>query len=203
MWQIDLRGDISGLLSSHPLSPLLSLHHFDVVDPIFPSKDPFQSTRHLMKAAAADQSRMLQQTICHERQSKWSISISWGYSAQIYESVLARSYLQMPIQTFKPWAPSPRPPYYRFNTRPRPTHPCDAPHSFFFESVEKGSHEITTTYARAWPRDLPPCSSHSADAINAIHVYSQASRRTRVYICYLNLIIRLHACNMRPFIRFL
>ena len=79
--QIDLHGDISGLLSSHPLSPLLSLHHFDAVDPIFPTRDRFESTRHLMTAAAADQSRMLQQTICHHRQTNWTISIAWGYSA--------------------------------------------------------------------------------------------------------------------------
>ncbi|CAN1267754.1 hypothetical protein LINPERPRIM_LOCUS12898 [Linum perenne] len=35
--QIDLLGDISGFLSSHPQSPALSLHHFDTFDPIFPS----------------------------------------------------------------------------------------------------------------------------------------------------------------------
>ncbi|KAL0459184.1 UNVERIFIED_CONTAM: hypothetical protein Slati_0545600 [Sesamum latifolium] len=83
--QIDLRGDISGFLSSHPKFPLMSLHHFDMVAPIFPSKDRAESTRHLMKAAAVDQSRMLQQTICYHRQSNWSFSISWGYSAHIYE----------------------------------------------------------------------------------------------------------------------
>ncbi|KAE9462219.1 hypothetical protein C3L33_05875, partial [Rhododendron williamsianum] len=47
--QIDLVGDISGYLSAHPQSPLLSLHHLDFVDPIFPSMGRFQSTNHLMK----------------------------------------------------------------------------------------------------------------------------------------------------------
>ncbi|KAA8543829.1 hypothetical protein F0562_021994 [Nyssa sinensis] len=49
--QIDLHHDISGLLSAHPQSPLLSLHHLDVVDPIFPYMNRNKSVNHLMKAA--------------------------------------------------------------------------------------------------------------------------------------------------------
>ncbi|KAH6812973.1 hypothetical protein C2S51_021991 [Perilla frutescens var. frutescens] len=186
--QIDLRGDISGLLSSHPLAPLLSLHHFDAVHPIFPSKDRFDSTRHLMMAAAAEQSRMLQQTICYQRQRNWSISISWGYSAHIYEGLFPRSYLQKPIETFKPWCRIPRRPYFSFDTRPRSGDPCEAPHNFFFEFVEMATErrEIITTYSRAWPRALPPCSStgnYSADGINTIQVYSTAAKRNRIDRC--------------------
>ncbi|CAN4094916.1 unnamed protein product [Withania somnifera] len=50
--QIDLHGDIWGLLSSHPTAPLLSLHHLDEVAPIFPfngsytiNKTPHESSR--------------------------------------------------------------------------------------------------------------------------------------------------------------
>ncbi|KAK4441444.1 hypothetical protein Salat_0479300 [Sesamum alatum] len=121
--QIDLRGDISGLLSSHPKVPLLSLHHFDMVEPIFPTMDRAQSTRHLMKAAKADQSRMLQQTICHDRRRNWSFSIAWGYSAHIYERIMPRSLLQYPIETFQAWLPAPGPPFYMFNTRLPSTDP--------------------------------------------------------------------------------
>ncbi|KAH0704929.1 hypothetical protein KY290_009643 [Solanum tuberosum] len=39
LYQIDMRGDILGLLSSHPKAPLMSLHHFDAITPIFPSMD--------------------------------------------------------------------------------------------------------------------------------------------------------------------
>ncbi|XP_057797919.1 uncharacterized protein LOC131013999 [Salvia miltiorrhiza] len=186
--QIDLRGDISGLLSAHPLSPLLSLHHLDAVEPIFPSKDRFESTRHLMTAAAADQSRMLQQIICHHRERHWSISIAWGYSAQIYETILPRSYLQMPIETFRQWQITPRRPYYRFNTRRRSSGPCKAPHNFFLEAVEKEakSPEIITTYARSRPRPLASCSligSHSANGIHMIKVYSPAAKRNQMDRC--------------------
>ncbi|KAH6812971.1 hypothetical protein C2S51_021989 [Perilla frutescens var. frutescens] len=182
--QIDLRGDISGFLSSHPKFPLMSLHHFDMVAPIFPKMDRSNSTRHLMKAAGADHSRMLQQTICYHRPSNWSFSIAWGYSAHIYENIIPRSYLQYPIETFRTWGRSPRPPHYMFNTRPPSRDPCEAPHLFFYDSVDTSSpHRILTTFSRAWRRDLPACSfagNHSADSVSRIQVYSPAIKRFQV-----------------------
>ncbi|XP_042058359.1 uncharacterized protein LOC121802729 [Salvia splendens] len=182
--QIDLRGDISGFLSSHPKYPLLSLHHFDMVDPIFPNMNRPESTRHLMKAVAVDNSRMLQQTICYHRPTSWSFSISWGYSAHIYEKILPRSHLQFPIETFKTWQPSPRRPYYMFNTRRPSRDPCQAPHMFFYHTVRAtADDQILTDFSRAWRRDLAPCSSsgnHSADSISRIKVYSPATKRFQV-----------------------
>ncbi|KAL8055522.1 hypothetical protein ABFX02_04G061600 [Erythranthe guttata] len=190
--QVDFRGDISGFLSTHPLAPLLSLHHFDMVDPIFPAKDRFQSTRHLMTAAKADQSRMLQQTICYDRRSNWSLSISWGYSAHIYERIMPRSYLIIPIETFTPWLKTLKPPNYMFNTRSRSSaDPCEAPHVFFFDSVQEtaaigSGGGIVTSYSRAWPRPLPACLSsanHSADFIQRILVFSPPTKRTSTDRC--------------------
>lgn len=182
--QIDLRGDISGFLSSHPKSPLLSLHHLDKVKPIFPTMDRFESTRHLMKAVAADQSRMLQQIICHHRQSSWSFSISWGYSAHLYERIMPRSYLQMPMETFEPWSSTPRPrPLYMFNTRLPSDDPCEAPHVFFFQRVEENATAGTliTTYSRAKHRGLPPCfGNRTADVVSGIRVASSATKRKEV-----------------------
>ncbi|KAL3653355.1 hypothetical protein CASFOL_003036 [Castilleja foliolosa] len=191
--QIDLSGDISGFLSSHPQSTLVSLHHFDMVDPIFPNMDRFESTRHLMKPGAVDQSRLLQQTICHDKEiNNWSFSIAWGYSVHIYEKILPRSYLKMPIETFKPWIRT-RPPNYLFSTRRPSRDPCEAPHVFFFESVMAKS-EIVTSYTRAWPRGLPACSSsgnHSADHIQRIQVFSPATKRTEMDRCECCDIIRV------------
>ncbi|GLT74854.1 hypothetical protein SLA2020_466210 [Shorea laevis] len=177
--QIDLHGDISGLLSSHPQSPLLTLHHFDTIHPLFPSKNRYESITKLMEAAKIDQSRLLQQTICYRKASNWSFSVSWGYSAYIYENIIPRSILRKPHETFVPWQRS-RPPFYMFNTRwpwP-PKDPCEAPHVFFLDSIEKLARNIVlTTYNRTSPRNLPPCSlsgNHSADAITQIRVLFEA-----------------------------
>ncbi|KAL2535815.1 hypothetical protein Fot_17206 [Forsythia ovata] len=185
--QIDLRGDISGFLSSHPKSPIMSLHHFDMVEPIFPSMDRFESTRHLMKAANVDQSRMMQQIICYHRQRKWTFSISWGYSVHIYERIMPRSYIQNPIETFKTWIKNQRPPYYMFNTRLPSNDPCEAPHVFFFESIEKTpKNEIFTSYSRAPGRGFPVCSkngNHTADFISKIGVISPATKHKEMDRC--------------------
>ncbi|KAL6966553.1 hypothetical protein U1Q18_032333, partial [Sarracenia purpurea var. burkii] len=182
--QIDLHGDISGFLSAHPQSLLLSLHHFDFVNPIFPSMDRFQSTTHLMKAANADQSRLLQQTICYQNQRNWSISVSWGYSVHIYDRIYPRSMLKRPLETFMPWMEmkDPKQPAFMFNTR----WPCETPTVFFFESVPKVSSAdnlIVTTYSRSQPPSYPNCpwkGNHSADHISRVQVFSTATKRKDV-----------------------
>ncbi|KAK2993810.1 hypothetical protein RJ640_027688 [Escallonia rubra] len=178
--QIDLHNDLSGLLSSHPQVPLLSLHHFDQVNPIFPKLNRAESAFHLRKAADVDQSRLLRQTICYHKQSNWSFSVSWGYSAHIYESVIPRTTLKKPLETFKPWVRNTRPPLFIFNTRKVTNDPCEAPHVFFFDSIEKRSvNEIVTSYVRAARRGLSACSSsgnHSADYVTRITVFSSATK---------------------------
>ncbi|KAM1256083.1 uncharacterized protein LOC126617074 [Malus sylvestris] len=186
--QIDLHGDISGLLSSHPEFPFLSLHHLDTINPIFPSMNRSESINHLMKSAKVDHSRLLQQTICYHRPSNWSFSISWGYSAHIYETIIPRSILRRPLETFRPWVHNARAPLYMFNTRWPSNNPCEAPHVFFFESIYQnntieGRQTVTTTYSRASQRGLPPCSSsgnHSADFISKIQVQSLPAKRLEV-----------------------
>ncbi|XP_043700837.1 uncharacterized protein LOC122651496 [Telopea speciosissima] len=177
--QIDLHRDIWGFLSAHPQAPLISFHHIDVVEPIFPSMDRHQSLKHLMKAAKVDSSRLLQQTICYHKKSNWSFSISWGYSAQIYEKIHPPNFLQRPLQTFLPWSNRARP-GFMFNTRPLSRDPCEAPHVFFFGSVERENRtQVITSYIRRWPRNLPTCLSsgnHSADSISEIRVFSPLKR---------------------------
>ncbi|GFZ18161.1 fringe-like protein [Actinidia rufa] len=178
--QIDLVGDISGFLSSHPQAPLLSLHHLDFVNPIFPSMDKFQSAAHLMKAAKSDQSRLLQQTICYHRPRNWSFSISWGYSVHIYERIHPRSLLKRPLETFRPWLRNAKPPMFMFNTR----WPCETPSVFFFESTEKAlRNQIVTNYARSASPGYPNCfwkGNGSTNHIARIQVYSSATKRKEI-----------------------
>ncbi|GAA0172394.1 glycosyltransferase [Lithospermum erythrorhizon] len=188
--QIDFRGDISGFLSAHSKAPLISLHHFDVVDSIFPTKDRYQSAHHLMEAANFDQSRILQQTICHNRKKNWSFSIAWGYTVHIYEKIMARSFIEVPIETFKTWLPHKSLPHYMFNTRKTSILPCEAPHVFFLDSIERISetNQILTVYSRAALRALPPCwvnhdGNSSADYVSRIEVISSVTKRIQEGRC--------------------
>ncbi|KAK4725748.1 hypothetical protein R3W88_030665 [Solanum pinnatisectum] len=192
---LDMRGDISGLLSSHSKTPLLSLHHIDSIAPIFPLMDRAKSLRHfmkaaIMKAAKFDQSRLLQQIICHHRLSNWTFSVSWGYSVHIYEKIMPRSHLIKPIQTFKTWIKKPKsPPYYMFNTRPCTNDSCETPHVFFFKTIGKmkNKNEIWTTYFRSEAQGLPSNCSIDGDRptnyVNKIQVYSPRAKRTEMDRC--------------------
>ncbi|CAN0891856.1 hypothetical protein LINGRAHAP2_LOCUS17217 [Linum grandiflorum] len=170
--QIDLHGDISGLLSSHPQSPALTLHHFHEINPIFPSKpNRFESLRHLTTSTNLDQSRILQQTICYA--TNFTFSLSWGYSVHLYETIVPRSILRKPLETFKPWFSEQ--PGYVFNTRWMLNNPCDTPHVFFFDDVVDGEGDHTTTYVRGFDRGLPTCpntGSRSADRVGSVRVRS-------------------------------
>ncbi|KAK9755299.1 hypothetical protein RND81_01G016300 [Saponaria officinalis] len=156
--QIDLRRDLSGLLSSHPQTPILSLHHLDVVDPIFPNMQKSNALNHLMKASKIDQSRLLQQTICYEKSKNWSLSISWGYSVHIYEQIIPPSVLQKPLETFGPWRKPSKTPFL-FNTRWLSKNPCEMPHVFYLENVTAAGQtdRVVSSYTRRTPRNMPPC----------------------------------------------
>ncbi|CAL5388670.1 unnamed protein product [Camellia sinensis] len=185
--QIDLHHDISGFLSAHPQSPLISLHHLDAFDQIFPSMDRPNSLNHLMKAAKADSSRLLQQTICYHKQSNRTFSISWGYSAHIYQGTYPPSVLLRPLETFVPWSRAAKPPYM-FNTRVLSRNPCEAPHVFYFDSVDEESYEkdyVVTNYnLTGTPPRLLACSSggnrYSANYVDRIRVLSPLKRYTEV-----------------------
>lgn len=82
--QVDLTGNTFGLLAAHPVTPLLSLHHPDYTDPIFPNMTTTQALKHLFEAVNVDSQRMLQQTICYDRWFSWTISVSWGYAVQVF-----------------------------------------------------------------------------------------------------------------------
>lgn len=181
--QFDLHGDISGILSAHPQTPLVSLHHFDAVQPIFPNMDRPQSLHHIMKAAKIDQSRLLQQSVCYDHVKNWSISLSWGYSVHIYEKNVPPSLLQLPLQTFIPWRKGATP-AYMMNTRVLTKNPCEIPHYFYFDFVGESGGEgsrwqVVTSYVQRVPRRLPPClanGTHSADYVEKILVVSPLKR---------------------------
>ncbi|KAA8534178.1 hypothetical protein F0562_031629 [Nyssa sinensis] len=146
--QIDIRGDPYGLLAAHPVAPLVSLHHLDYVKPLFPSQNQLDSLRTLIQAYRADPARTLQQSFCYQPKHKWSVSISWGYTAQIYPWLLSASELAMPLQTFQTWRSWANGPF-TFTTRWMSADPCEQPVVYFLDRVTVvGEGETLTSYKR-------------------------------------------------------
>lgn len=149
IFQIDIRGDLFGLLAAHPLVPLVSLHHLDNVKTLFPNRTQHESLRNLIQAYHADPAQTMQQCFCYHHRYKWSVSISWGYAVQIYPSLLTAGELEKPLQTFQTWRSWSNGPFI-FNTRPVNPDPCESPTIYYLDSIgEDGKGGTVTGYRKS------------------------------------------------------
>uniref|UniRef100_A0A7N0TB85 Uncharacterized protein n=1 Tax=Kalanchoe fedtschenkoi TaxID=63787 RepID=A0A7N0TB85_KALFE len=142
--QMDVRGDVVGLLAAHPLSPIVSLHHIDHIDPIFPNRTREESMEHLFKSVEVDSERMFQQTICYDRWFSWTVSVSWGYVVQVYPHHVPLPEALKPLETFQSWKKSKAALATAFSLNTRQLHPdmCKRPTNFFIESLGKKQHGV-------------------------------------------------------------
>ncbi|KMT02015.1 hypothetical protein BVRB_9g208400 [Beta vulgaris subsp. vulgaris] len=148
--QVDVRGDLFGMLTAHPLSPLLSLHHLELVEPVFPSKNRTAAVQHLFKAVRVDPGRVLQQTVCYDYTSNLTVSVAWGYAVQVYEGNLLLPDILASQRSFTPWRRRGIniPGQYVFDTRDYPQDPCKRPLVFFLEDVASGTGRVWSKYKR-------------------------------------------------------
>lgn len=171
--QYDVYGNLFGLLAAHPLTPLVSLHHLDVVEPIFPNMTRVKALQHLSKAVKLDSAGIMQQSICYDKKREWSISVSWGYAVQIYRTIFSPRELEMPSRTFLNWYRRADFTAYAFNTRPVTRHPCQKPFIFYLKDVrhDNASGQIISNYARQQVKP-PGCRWRipSPEIINLIRV---------------------------------
>lgn len=167
--QVDIRGDLFGMLSSHPLVPLVSLHHLDYVEPIFPNMTRTQAIEHLFEAVNADPGRILEQTVCYDRSNSRTISISWGYSVQVFEGNQLLPTLLPLQQTFMPWKRSRNitSSQYMFKTREFPRDPCKRPAIFFLENVVSDTDGIRSHYRRHLAKE---CLSRKVARSNLVQI---------------------------------
>ncbi|XP_066352769.1 uncharacterized protein [Miscanthus floridulus] len=155
--QIDLHGDISGLLRAHPLSPLVSLHHLDHVYPLYPGMDRTRAMQHFFRAANDDPARILQQTVCYDKKKSLTVSVSWGYSVQVFKGNVLLPDLLAVQKTFVPWKRGRNvTDVYMFDTKHYPRDECKRGALFFLKSITSGKGMTETTYNRQTPRKCPP-----------------------------------------------
>ncbi|KAK8518799.1 hypothetical protein V6N13_017932 [Hibiscus sabdariffa] len=147
--EVDVRGNVFGMLTAQPLSPLLSLHHLDAMEPIFPNMDKTRALEHFFKAVTADSSRILLQTVCYENFNSLTVSVAWGYAIQVYEgNQLLPDLLSLP-KTFSSWKRGTRvEANFMFNTREYPRNACERPLVFYLESVVSDNNVVWSNYTR-------------------------------------------------------
>ncbi|CAN4120040.1 unnamed protein product [Withania somnifera] len=154
--QIDIRDDPFGLLAAHPMTPLVSLHHLDYVQSLFPGQSQLESLRILTTAYKVDPARTMQQYFCYYH--KWSISVSWAYAVQLYPWLLSAKDLETPLQTFRTWRSWSNGPF-TFNTRPMSSEACEQPVIFYLDSFKEDEegNTVVTTYRKSPKKQENKC----------------------------------------------
>ncbi|KAL3635498.1 hypothetical protein CASFOL_020045 [Castilleja foliolosa] len=194
--QVDVRGNLFGFLSAHPLSLIASLHHIDAIEPIFPGMSRINALGHLLNAARVDPARIFQQTVCYDNTNSLTISISWGYAVQVYQGNRLFADILSLQRTFKPWKRGKNAPSstrYMFNTREYPSDPCERPLVFYMHSVDANTSGVLTNYARY---DAGNCSRTKAvEKLKGIGVFS---RYTDLDVEEMKA-LRRHCCDVLSF----
>jgi len=190
--QYDVYGDLLGLLGAHPVTPLMTLHHLDVVQPIFPLMDRVESLKQLMKSVKQDSGSIMQQSICYDKKRFWSISISWGFVVQVLRGAILPRELEMPTRTFLNWYKKADYTAYSFNTRPVTKNPCQKAFLFYMNSsrYDPVTKTIFGTYSR-FKTKTPLCTweLESPEKIDTIIVSKTPDplrwQRVRMFFFYL------------------
>ncbi|OIW08633.1 hypothetical protein TanjilG_03309 [Lupinus angustifolius] len=169
--QVDMLGNTFGLLATHPITPLLSLHHVNHTDPIFPKMTNIKALQHLFKAANVDSQRILQQTVCYDKKLVWTVSVSWGYAIQLFPYNMPLPEVLKVPKTFKPWRNgNVMDDAYNFNIRPIQHNPCDRPVVFYLDNISSDKNGTITSYKKSSRN----CRSHmpSLKKLKRIKVFS-------------------------------
>ncbi|GAB4857419.1 hypothetical protein Ancab_015328 [Ancistrocladus abbreviatus] len=133
--QYDVYGNLFGLLAAHPVTPFVTMHHLDVVEPIFPDVTRVEALQRLAIPMRIDSAGLMQQSICYDTARKWTVSVSWGFAVQIVRGILSPREMEMPTRTFLNWYKRADYTAYAFNTRPVARNPCQKPFVFYMSSL--------------------------------------------------------------------
>ncbi|OVA13966.1 Protein of unknown function DUF604 [Macleaya cordata] len=138
--QFDVYGNPFGLLAAHPVTPLVTMHHLDVIEPIFPMvSTQVEAVEHLTMPMELDSAALMQQSICYNKEKNWTVSISWGYAVQIQKGTITPKEMERPLSTFINWYKKADYTGFPFNTRPISRNPCNNPLIFYMDKARYDS----------------------------------------------------------------
>ncbi|KAM7498261.1 hypothetical protein LguiA_022675 [Lonicera macranthoides] len=189
--QMDIRGDMFGLLAAHPLTPVISLHHLETTDPIFPNMNTTKALHHLLRASAIDPHRLLQQSVCYDSWFTWTISVSWGYAIQVFDSHVYLPDALRARETFRPWK---RGTMFNIDSREDHSDPCRRPTVFFLDQVEQGGDGVIRSVYKRYVVGKCGLDMASPRKLDEVRVFS---RKLEIGVKQLQA-PRRHCCDVLP-----
>lgn len=170
------------------MAPLVSLHHIDSIEPIFPDRSRLEALQHLINGALPDPAGALQQSICYDISQNITLSVSWGYVVQIFTEILTPLEVQKPALTFLEWRSLERDPEsLKFNVRSLPADPCKWPVVFFMENVTRNGDAETSVGVYERKRSLEPqnCGWFIEHDVVEVHKQRQSDTWFTVWSLYM------------------
>ncbi|CAL5055013.1 unnamed protein product [Urochloa decumbens] len=155
--QYDVYGDLLGLLAAHPVAPLVSLHHLDVVRPLFPdARSRSAAVRRLFEGPVMlDSAGVMQQSICYDESRRWTVSVAWGFVVTVARGLIPPREMETPARTFQNWYRRADYKAHAFNTRPLARNPCQHPALYYLAAARRAvarQGETTVTRYQRWRR---------------------------------------------------
>ncbi|CAK7336830.1 unnamed protein product [Dovyalis caffra] len=179
--QNDFYGDIFGFLAAHPITPLVSLHHFEKINPIIPRMERLQALEKLRVPAELDSAALMQQSICYDKSRNWTVSVSWGYAVQIFRGIFYPREIETIARTFWSWYQTVDPEGFAFSNRPYYKHVCYKPFVHFISnaSYNSSTDQTLSEYVRRH-NEYPPCDWKMADPLRIDRV--EVRKRPNPYL---------------------
>lgn len=148
--QFDIFGNAHGLLASHPLTPFISIHHLELLDPVFPNMSALDGLKLLTKAMHTDPGSFLQQSIAYDHKRSLSFSISTGYVVQVFPEIILPRLLTRVETTFTAWNKGNSSLEFAFDTRPPAKSICKKPYLFYLAEMyhDPVTSRVVTLYKR-------------------------------------------------------
>lgn len=189
---MDVYGNIFGLLAAHPVAPLVSLHHLDIIDPIFPNMKQIEALERLKAPMKLDSAGLMQQSMCYDKSRKLTVSVSWGYVIQIFTGLVSARELEMPARTFMSWYRKSDETDFSFNTRGIAKNGCEKANVYVFTNAIYNTltRETASEYVKNVEKDQWKCKDKvvGSSLIQRVVVYKEPDPHLwdKVIVCLHN-----------------
>lgn len=138
---------------SHPIAPFISIHHLELVDPIYPGLNSLESLDLFTKAMKMEPMSFLQLSVCYDQSQKLTFSVSLGYAIEVYPNVLLPCDLERSQRTYIAYNRMSQRNEFDFDTRDVQKSLCKKPILFFLKEIWKDGNITRGSYMRSSGRD--------------------------------------------------
>ncbi|KAI0493674.1 hypothetical protein KFK09_023795 [Dendrobium nobile] len=147
--QWDIRGNAHGILASHPVTPFISIHHVEAVDPLYPGLGHLESLKLFTKASRVNPRSFLQRAICYDREKRITFAVSLGYVVQVFPNIVLPRELERSELTYTAWNRAGHRFEFDFDTKDPYRSVCKKSIQFFLKNVFEDGSVSVSTYTRS------------------------------------------------------